>query len=88
MGHDDATLIGRAFEKFTIRSTNQSFVPGGSQVTAAHPKACDDVRSDVLVRKEGKVERLHAVMLSSQVCSPLSTSAAYPNAAASPSGVS
>jgi hypothetical protein len=27
------------------------------------------------------------VILSSQVCSPLSTSAAYPNAAASPSNV-
>jgi len=88
MGDDDATLIRRAFEKLAIRSANQPFVPSGSQVTAAHPKACDNVWSDVLVRKERKVERLHAVMLSSQVRSPLSTSAAYPNAAASPSGVS
>jgi hypothetical protein len=60
----------------------------GAQIAAARSEAFNDVRSDVHVCLEGEVERLHAVILSSQVCSPLSTSAASRNAAARPSGVS
>lgn len=68
--------------------TEQMFVAGATDITAADSEPLDDVRNDVLVCEEGEIERLHAVILSSHVCSPLSASAAYRNAAARPSGVS
>ena len=49
MGDDDATLVGCAFENIDIWPTNQLFVPGRAQITAALSKARDDVWSDVLV---------------------------------------
>jgi hypothetical protein len=88
MRNDDASLTRCAFENLNIRSTNQAFFRGRAQVAAARSEAFDDVWTDVLVCQEGEVERLHAVILNSQVCSPLSTSAAYRNAAARPSAVS
>lgn len=48
-GNDDTTLTGCAFENVNIRPTNQLFVPGGAQITAARSQARDDVWSDVLV---------------------------------------
>jgi hypothetical protein len=82
MGDDHTSLVCCAFENIDIGPANQPFLPGRPQITTACAESVDDVRSDVLVWKQGKVERLHAVILSSQVCSPLSTSAAYRNAAA------
>ena len=88
MRDDDASLTRCTFENLNIRSTNQTFFRDRAQIAAARSEAFNDVWSDVLVCEEGEVERLHAVILSSQVCSPLSTSAAYRNAAARPSAVS
>ena len=68
--------------------TEQMFIAVATDITAADSEPLDDVRNDVLVCEEGEIERLHAVILSSQMCSPLSASAAYRNAAARPSGVS
>jgi hypothetical protein len=49
MGDDDTTLVGCAFENIDIRPTNQLFVPGRAQITAARSKARGDIWSDVLV---------------------------------------
>lgn len=88
MRDDDTALSSRTFEYLDIWPANQLFLADGSKVETSCPQASDDVRSDVLVCQEREVERRHAVMLSSQVCSPFSASAAYRNAAARPSGVS
>ena len=60
-----------------VTTTRPSFFGSGPQVEASRSQAFNNVRTDVLVDEEGKVERLHAVILNSQVCSPLSASAAY-----------
>ena len=88
MSDDDAPLVAGVVQDVCIRPTNQAFVPRGTQVTAASAKADSDGGSDVLVGKQRKIERLHAVMHSSQVCSPFRASAAYRKAAARLSGVS
>lgn len=77
VGDDDASLPCCSFENLSVRSTNQPFFGSGPQVEASRSKAFNNVRTDVLVDEEGKVERLHAVILNSQVCSPFSASAAY-----------
>ena len=84
MRDDDATLADRQFENVYIRPASELLFVGGANVAAARPKAFDHVWSDVVVGKKREVERFHAVILSSQVCSPLSTSAAYRKAAARP----
>ena len=88
MRDDDTALSSGTFEHLDVWPANQLFVPYGSKVETSRLQASDDVRSDVLVCQEREVERRHAVMLSSQVCSPFNASAAYRNAAARPSGVS
>ena len=85
---DDPVLTRGVFEELRIASTEQMFVAGTADVAAADSQPLDDGRNDVFVCEEGEIERLHAVILSSHVCSPLSASAAYRNAAAKPSGVS
>ena len=88
MRNDDASLTRCAFENLNIRSTYQLVFPRAvrrSQPRARRPSTTSGTSS---LCQEGEVERLHAVILSSQVCSPLSTSAAYRNAAARPSPVS
>jgi hypothetical protein len=42
-------LIGCAFENVDIWPTNELFVPGRAQITAARSKTLNDVWSDVLV---------------------------------------
>lgn len=74
---DNASLARRTFENLSIWPTDQTLFRSSAQVAPARSKAFNDVWTDVLICQEGKVERLHAVILSSQVCSPLSTSAAY-----------
>jgi hypothetical protein len=76
MRGDDATLTRGAFETLRVRPAEQSFLRGRAQIAAARSKTLNNVRSDVLVGKEGEIERLHAVILSSHVCSPFITSAA------------
>jgi hypothetical protein len=77
VGDDDTALTGCAFKNINIRTANQLLVPCGPYIAAARTKSCHDVGSDVLVRRQKrKVERLHARIFSSQVCSPLSASAA------------
>ena len=71
-----------------VRRSGKPLVNDGPNVAAAFLETRYYARADVLVSQEGKRERLHAVILSSQVCSPLSASAAYWNAAAKPSAVS
>jgi hypothetical protein len=88
VGEDDAPLRGGAFEYFDVRPANQLFVPRRSKVETSCSKTSDDVGGDVFVCQQREVERRHAVILSSQVCSPFSASAAYRKAAARPSGVS
>jgi hypothetical protein len=85
---DDPALTCGVFEEVCIGPTEQMFIAGAADITAADSEPLDDVRNDVFVCEEGEIERLHAVILSSHVCSPLSASAAYWNAAARPSGVS
>jgi hypothetical protein len=68
--------------------TNQAFFRRGAQIAATGSKSFYNVWTDVLVNEKGKIERPHAVILNSQVCSPFSASAAYRNAAARPSDVS
>jgi len=77
MCEDDASLVSRTFENLNVRSTNQVLFPRGAQIAAARSEAFNDVWTDVLVCQEGEIERFHAVMLSSHVRSPFSTSAAY-----------
>ncbi len=85
---DDPVLTCGVFEEVCIGPTEQMFIAGAADITAADSQPVDDVRNDVFVCEEREIERLHAVILSSHVCSPLSASAAYRNAAARPSGVS
>lgn len=88
MRHDDAPLGSRAFENFYIWSTNELFLVGCPHVAVAGSKAFDDVWADVFIGEKRELERLHAVIFSSQVRSPLRTPAAYRNAAARFSEVS
>lgn len=88
MRDDNPVLTCGVFEEVCIATTEQMFIAGAADITAADSQPLDDVRNDVLVCEKREIERLHAVILSSHVCSPLSTSAAYWNAAARPSGVS
>ena len=88
MGDDYPPLAVRAFEQLRIALTDQPFLGGRAHVAAASSEAVDDCWRDVLVCKEGKIERFHTDVLSSHTCSPLSTSAAYRKAAARPSRVS
>lgn len=81
-------LGSRSIKNLPVRLPCQMLFSDGAHIAATCSKAADDIWSDVLVGKEGKVERLHAVVLRSQTCSPFSTLAAYWKAAASPSGVS
>lgn len=74
MCNDDAALADRPFENVYVRSANQSLFFGCAHVAAARSKAADDIGSDVLVGQSRVFERLHAVIFSSQVCSPLSCS--------------
>jgi hypothetical protein len=76
------------FKEICIGPTEQLFIAGAADITAADSQPLDDVRNDVFVCEVGEIERLHAVILNSHVCSPLSASAAYRNAAARPSGLS
>ena len=85
---NDPVLTRGVFEELCIASTEQMFVAGAADIATADSQPLDDVRNDVFVCEEWKIERLHAVILNSQVCSPLSASAAYRNAAAKPSAVS
>jgi hypothetical protein len=77
MGYDDAALRRRPFKNLSIRSTNQMFFGGRVNIAAATSEAFDNVWTDVLVHEKGKIERVHAVIRNSQVCSPFSASAAY-----------
>lgn len=88
MREDDASLGDSSPENVSIRSANESFLGCCVHATAARSKTSDDIGSDVLIGKKRILERLHAVIFSSQVCSPLSTPAAYRKAAARPSSVS
>ncbi len=53
------------------------FLGSCADVAAAYSETGDDIWADILVGEQGALERLHAVILNSQVCSPLSASAAY-----------
>lgn len=88
MCDDDAALACGTFEHIEVRLADQLLVPGGSQIVASSAEASNNLWSDVLVCQEREVERRHAVILNSQVCSPFSASAAYRNAAEIPSAVS
>ena len=73
---DHALLTGGALQDLGIGATNQLLIPRRPHVTPAVAQSCDNLRPDVLVCQERKVERSHAVMLNSQRCSPFSASAA------------
>ena len=97
IGRPDVDVLERAINQVvssspmtwpSVAPPEQMFVTGAADITAADSEPLDDVRNDVFVCEEWEIERLHAVILSSHVCSPLSASAAYRNAAARPSGVS
>ena len=85
---DDPALRGGALQDVTVCSSEQVLIVRRANVKSSRAKTGDDVRADVLVSEKGEVERFHALVVSSQTCSPLSTSAAKWNAAARPSGVS
>jgi len=76
VSNDHAPLARRTFENVNVWTANQLLVPCGAHIAAPFAEARYDIGSDVLVREEGEVEGLHARMFSSQVCSPLSASAA------------
>lgn len=78
----------RALEDFSVRPAHESLLVDGAYLSATAAEAEHHVRSQILVGKQRKLERLHAVVLSSQTCSPFSTAAAYRNAAARPSAES
>ena len=88
VGEDDTPLCGGAFEYFDVRPANQLFILCGSKVETSGAQTNDDVGSDVFVCQQREVERRHAVIFSSQVCSPFSASAAHRKAALRPSDVS
>ena len=77
-----------ALENILVRRPDESLVHDRPDIAAAGSKTRNDVRADVLVSEKWILKRLHAVILSSQVCSPFSAWAAYWKAAASPSDVS
>ena len=77
VGDDHSPLTGCSIENLSVRSTNQPLLSSGAHVESPHSKAFNNARTDVLVDEKRKVERLHAVILNSQVCSPFSASAAY-----------
>jgi hypothetical protein len=70
VGHDDPVLARRVFEEVCIAPPEQMFITGALDITAADSQPLDDGRNDVFVCEEGEIEGLHAVILSSHVCSP------------------
>ncbi len=72
MRNNYASLRHGAFKHVFVSSTDEFLVSGCADVAAAIPKTGDNIRSDVLISEKGELERPHAVILNSQVCSPLS----------------
>ena len=69
---NDAASLHGAVEDVFVRRANEAFVSHCLHVTSAISQASDNVRADVLIGEKRELERLHAVILSSQVCSPFS----------------
>ena len=88
VGHNDSALLNGQRNHVLVRRSGEPLIDDRPNVAAAFLETRYDARADVLVSQDGERERLHAVILSSQVCSPLSARAAYWNAAARPSAVS
>jgi len=74
---DDAALFRRSSEDLRVCAADHLFFGNTHNVAAPRAKACDDLWCDVLVGEQRKREGVHAVMLSSHVCSPLIACAAY-----------
>jgi hypothetical protein len=88
VGDDDPVLRRGTIEHSTISAADQPLLLDGSDVATPRAQAVDRRRGNVLVAEQRETEQLHAVVFSSQTCSPLRTLAAYRNAAATPSAVS
>jgi hypothetical protein len=72
---DSALLAGRRSDEsvmdyLSVRPTDQASFNRPAEVATANWEAFHKVWSDVLVDQEWKIERLHAVILNSQVRSP------------------
>ena len=76
VGDDDAALRNGAFENYPIRLADEPFVGHCPHITAARSETSHHLRADVFIGQKRVLERLHAVIFSSQVCSPLRASAA------------
>jgi hypothetical protein len=74
--NDDAGLGSGAFEDGAISLADEPFVSYRPHITAARSETSHHFGADVFIGQKRVLERPHAVIFSSQVCSPLRASAA------------
>jgi len=85
VGHDDPSLPVGLAEYLGIVSASKIAIKNGTDVLAARGKISDNLRMDVLIRKQREFKDLHAEIFTSQTTSLFTASAAWRRAAANPS---